>query len=641
LFLLQGSDRLIVKGSSETCLELRVKSMKILHLSLLAASTLPLLLGQGGDWPNVGNDPGGMRYSSLKQITPANVSKLVRAWTYDTGDPGGGFRGTEATPIVVNGLMYFSTPGGKVVALNAATGAEVWKYDLKEVTPSGRGAKYGVSFWPGDGNAAPRVVVATTDGLLLQLDSKTGKLFKDVGDNGVVDLKVGMVEKYGGGYTPGATPAIYKNLAIISPTTGEQGRYGIAGDPRAFDLKTGKEVWRFHTVPQPGEPEFSSWGPDGWQDRRGPGAWVPMTVDTQNGLVFVPLGNATDQNYGGSRPGKNLYATSLVALDATTGKLKWYYQTTHHDIYDWDVNAPPTLIEVTKDGKKIPAVAQSTKLGLLFILDRMTGKAIFGDEERPVPDTDAPGDHASPTQPFPLKPEPISRISMTREEVSKISPETEKTCKAQYDKLVQMGPYTPYGMTPSLVFPSSEGGGSWSGASFDPGLGYIFVNTRSVGTLAKLNPTTSSGILPSYAKQKIPFEDQNGYPCSAPPWGELMAVSAATGDIVWRVPLGEYKDLTAKGVPKTGTPNAGGPIITAGGVLFIGATADLMFRAFDPKTGKELWSTQLENSAVNTPLTYQAGGKQYVSVWAGGGLGDFKTSAAGQKTNLIVAYSLP
>jgi quinoprotein glucose dehydrogenase len=583
-----------------------------------------------------------MRYSPLSQITPANVSKLVRAWTYDMGEPGGGFRGTEATPIVVNGIMYFSTPGGKEVALNAATGAEVWKYDLKEVTASGKGAKYGVSYWPGDGKSAPRVVVATTDGLLIQLDARTGKLFRNVGDNGVVDLKVGMVEKYGGGYTPGSTPAIYRNLAIISPTTGEQGRYGIAGDPRAFDLQTGKEVWRFHTVPQPGEADFASWGIDGWQDRRGPGAWVPMTVDTANGLVFVPLGNATDQNYGGNRPGKNLYATSLIALDANTGKLKWYYQTTHHDIYDWDVNSPPTLIEVTRDGKKIPAVAQSTKLGLLFILDRLTGKAIFGDEERPIPDTDAPGDHASPTQPFPLKPEPIARISMTREEVSKISPETEKTCREQYDRAVQMGPYTPYGMMPSLVFPSSEGGGSWSGASFDPGLGYIFVNTRSVGTMAKLNPTTSSGLLPSYAKQKIPFEDQNGYPCSAPPWGELMAVSASSGDIVWRVPLGEYKELTAKGIPKTGTPNAGGPIITAGGVLFIGATADLMFRAFDPKTGKELWSTQLENSAVNTPITYSAGsGRQYVAVWAGGGLGDFKTSAVGQKTNLIVAYSLP
>jgi len=616
--------------------------MKTLRISVMAASAAALLLAQSGDWPNVGNDPGGMRFSSLTQITPANVNKLVRAWTYDMGDPGGGFRGTEATPIVVNGVMYFSTPGGKEVALNAATGAEIWKFDLKDVTATGRGAKYGVSYWPGSGSTAPRVVVATTDGLLIQLDAKTGKLFKDVGDNGIVDLKVGMVEKYGGGYTPGATPAIYKNLAIISPTTGEQGRYGIAGDPRAFDLQTGKEVWRFHTVPQPGEPGFPSWGVDGWQDRRGPGSWVPMTVDSANGLVFVALGNATDQNYGGSRPGANLYACSLVALDANTGKMKWYYQTTHHDIYDWDVNAPPTLIEVTKDGKKVSAVAQSTKIGLMFVLDRLTGKAVWGDEERAIPNTDAPGDQAAATQPFPLKPAPISRISMTRDEVSKISPETEKTCKAQYDKAVQMGPYTPYGMMPSLVFPSSEGGGSWSGASFDPSLGYIIVNTRSVGTLAKLNPTTSSGVLPSYAKQKIPFEDQNGYPCSAPPWGELMAISATTGDIAWRVPLGEYKDLTAKGVPKTGTPNAGGPIITAGGVLFIGATADLMFRAFDPKTGKELWSIQLENSAVNTPITYSAGsGKQYVAVWAGGGLGDFKTSAVGQKTNLIVAYALP
>jgi glucose dehydrogenase len=612
------------------------------RLSLLTVLTASGLAAQSADWPVIGGDLGSTRYSGMTQITPANVGKLTRAWTYNTGDPGGGFRGIEATPIVVGGVMYFSTPGRAVVALNAATGAEIWKYDLKEVTETGRGAKYGVSFWQGDGRAAPRIVVATTDGLLIQLDAKSGRLYKDVGKEGVIDLKVGMVEKFGsGGYTPGATPAIYKNLAIISPTTGEQGRYGIAGDPRAFDLQTGKEVWRFHTVPQPGEPYFSSWGPDGWQDRRGPGSWVPMTVDNANGMVFVALGNATDQNFGGSRPGANLYATSLIALDAATGKLKWYYQTTHHDIYDWDVNAPPTLIDVTKDGKKVPAIAQSTKQGLLFILERMTGKAMFGDEERPIPNTDAPGDKAWPTQPFPVRPEPISRVSMTREEVSKISPETEKTCKEQYDRLVQMGPYTPYGMTPSLVFPSSEGGGSWSGASFDPGLGLIIVNTRSVGTLAKLNPSMSSGVLPSYAKRKIPFEDQNGYPCSAPPWGELMAVSATSGDIVWRVPLGEYKDLTAKGVPKTGTPNAGGPVITAGGVLFIGATADLMFRAFDPKTGKELWSTQLENSAVNSPLTYEAGGKQYVSVWAGGGLGDFKTSAKGQGTNLIVAYALP
>jgi quinoprotein glucose dehydrogenase len=368
-----------------------------------------------------------------------------------------------------------------------------------------------------------------------------------------------------------------------------------------------------------------------------------MTVDNANGLVFIPLGNATDQNYGGSRPGDDLYATSLIALEADTGKLKWYYQLTHHDIFDWDVNAPPTLIEVNKDGKKIPAIAQSTKQGLMFIFNRLTGEPVFGAEERPVPPTDAPGDKAAPTQPFPLKPVPISRVSMTREEVSKISLETEKNCKAQYDKAVNAGPYTPYLMVPSIVFPSSEGGGSWSGASYDPGLGYIFVNTRSLGTVAQLQPTLSSGLLPSYAKRKIPFDDQDGYPCSAPPWGELMAIDANTADVVWRVPLGEYKELTAKGIPKTGTPNAGGPIITAGGVLFIGSTVDFQFRAFNPKTGNELWSTTLENNAVATPITYQGkNGKQYVATAAGGGLDNFiKPSPKTQGGVFLVAFTLP
>ncbi len=612
------------------------------RMAILIAATLPLASGQA-DWPNFGNDPGGTKYSTLKQITPGNVNKLVRAWTYDTGDTGGGFRGWQVTPLVINGVMYFSTMSGKLVALNAETGAEIWKFEANTVTPNGRFAARGISYWPGDGQTPPAIVANTTNGILIQVDVKTGKLANRFGRDWVVDLRKGIAEKYGNNYPMATMPAIYKNLAIVIPMTGEQGRYGIPGDPRAFDLGTGEEIWRFHTVPQPGEPGFGSWGPDGWQDRRGPGGWVPMTVDTENGLVFIPLGNATDQNYGGSRPGEDLYATSLIALDAKTGKLKWYYQLTHHDIFDWDVNAPPTLIEVHKDGKKIPAIAQSTKQGLLFIFNRLTGEPVFGAEERPVPPTDAPGDKAAPTQPFPVKPPPISRVSMSREEVSKISPETEKNCKAQYDTAVNAGPYTPYLMVPSIVFPSSEGGGSWSGASYDPGLGYIFVNTRSLGTMAQLQPSLSSGLLPSYAKRKIPFNDPNGYPCSAPPWGELMAIDANTANIVWRVPLGEYKDLTAKGVPKTGTANAGGPIVTAGGVLFIGSTVDYQFRAFDPKTGKEIWSTTLENNAVATPLTYQGrNGKQYVATVAGGGLDDFvKPAPATKGPVLLVAFTLP
>lgn len=615
--------------------------MKWLGISCMFLSLSALPLCAQADWPNVGNDPGGMKYSTLTQITPANVNKLVKIWSYDTGDPAGGFRGWEITPIVIKNVMYFPTTGKKIVALNGENGKEIWKVDLTQLGVSGAGAKYEVDYWPGDGSAKPRIVVATTDGFLLQLDAKTGELFRGVGKDGLVDLKVGMTEKYGGGYEPVAR-AIYKNLIIFAPATGEQGRYGIAGDPRAFDLTTGKEVWRFHSVPQPDDPNFNTWGPEGWQDRRGPGSWVPMTVDVPNGIVYVAFGNATDQNFGGSRPGRDLYACSVVALDANTGKMKWYFQATHHDVYDWDMNAPPTLIDVKKDGKVIPAIAQSTKVGYLYILNRLTGEPVFGVEERPVPQSDAPGEKSSPTQPYPLKPEAIARVSMTRDEVSRISPETIKDCQVQYDKAVQMGPNTPYLMVPSLVFPSSEGGGSWSGASFDPKLGLILVNTRSLGTMGQLQPTKSSNILDSYAKRKIPFEDKDGYPCSAPPWGELMAIDANTADMVWRVPLGEYKELTKRGIPVTGTANAGGPVITASGLIFIGATSDLMFRAFEEKTGKQLWSTQLSNNSVDTPMTYQgANGKQYVAAVVSSGLDNFNMPKVDPGTDQIVVFGLP
>lgn len=615
-------------------------TLKATTAFLLALSPAALLAQK--NWEGVGNDPGGMKYSTLTQITPANVSKLTKAWTYDTGDPGGGFRGWEVTPIVINNIMYFPTMGKKIVALAGDTGKEIWKVDLKSIGVNGAGAKYGVSYWPGSNGAAPRIVVATQDGFLIQLDAKTGELFKGVGDNGLINLKTGVTERFGPQYTPGATPAIYKNLAIFSPTTGEQGRYGIAGDIRAFDLTTGKQVWGFHTVPHPGDTNFGTWGDEGWQDRRGPGSWVPMTVDTQNGLVFIALGNATDQNFGGSRPGKDLYACSVIALDANTGEFKWYFQATHHDIYDWDMNAPPTLIEVKKDGKTIPAIAQSTKLGYMFILNRLTGEAMFGAEERPVPQSDAPGEKSWPTQPYPLKPVAISRVSMTRDEVSRISPETIKSCQAQYDKAVQMGPNTPYLMVPSIVFPSSEGGGSWSGASYDPKQSLILVNTRSLGTMGVLQPQKSSNLLDSYAKRKIPFNDPQGYPCSAPPWGELMAIDANTADVKWRVPLGEYKELTAKGVPITGTANAGGPIITASGLIFIGATADLMFRAFDEKTGKQLWSTQLSNNSVDTPMTFMgANGKQYVTAVITSGLDDFNKPSVAPGTDQLITFALP
>jgi quinoprotein glucose dehydrogenase len=587
-----------------------------------AGAAVPARAPGPHDWPTVGNDPGSMKYSALSQITPANVTQLATAWTYDMGVPASGY---TITPIVINNVMYLPIQGTIIVALQADSGKELWKYDLKnlkDIGPNPSAGGRGISYWSGTGRVAPRIVIDTTNGFLVQLDARTGEPIP--GPAGMINLATGVTEKFGGGYTTNTPPAIYKNLAIIAARTGEQGRYGLPGDPRAFDLLTGKEVWRFHVVPHPGDENFGTWGLNGWQDRRGPGVWVPMTVDPVNDLVLIPLGNATDQNYGGNRPGENLYATTLLVLRASTGKRVWHQQLTHHDIYDWDVNCPPALIEATKDGKKIPAVAQMTKQGMLFMFDRLTGEPLFGMEERPVPRFDAPGDQAWPTQPFPVKPAGLTRDGMTRKEVSKISPEAEKYCTELFDKSVNMGPYTPYGMLPSLVFPGSEGGGSWAGVAADPARELVFLNTRHLGVIAQLQPSMSSGVLPSFGKQKVPtnfYVDPQGYPCNAPPWSELVAVSTSTGDIVWRTPLGEYPELKAKGIPSTGTAvNDGGPIATASGLVFIGATTDFGFRAFDAKTGKELWRATLPEDSLMTPLTYQgANGKQFVATVAGGG----------------------
>jgi quinoprotein glucose dehydrogenase len=559
------------------------------------------------DWAVVAGDLGGMKYSPVDQITTANVSKLTQAWSYQPGGP---------SPIVIDNVMYFAA-AGTVVALKADAGTELWKFRLSEATAGGA-IRRGMTYWPGTPPHAPRVLVTLGVGKLVQLDAKTGKLVPDVG---VIDLENGIMSRIpdGEAYTIASPVAVYKNLAIFPGRTGEHNRWGIPGDLRGFDLLTGKEVWRFHTVPQPGDPNFGTWGLNGWQDRKGPGSWQPLTVDNENGLVFVALGNAVDQNYGNSRPGANLYSASVVALEAATGKYRWHFQTAHHDIYDGDLNAPPMFAEVNRNGQKIPAIVQMTKVGLLFFLNRLTGEPIFGVEERPVPPTDALGDAAWPTQPFPVKPEPITRLSMTRAEVSKISPEAEKYCMEIYDQVVQMGPYTPYGMVPSISFPGSTGGGSNHGGAFDPGRGMVFATARNVATIGQLSAMLSSDVLPSFGKTKMPFDyylDRDGYPCNVPPWAELFGINANTGDIVWRVPLGEYKELSAKGIPKTGTAtNSGAPLATAGGLVFIGGTADGQFRAFDAMTGKELWSASPGFDVSANAVSYKgANGKQYIAI---------------------------
>jgi quinoprotein glucose dehydrogenase len=365
-------------------------------------------------------------------------------------------------------------------------------------------------------------------------------------------------------------------------------------------------------------------------------------VDTKLGLVYIPTGNPADSYYGGDRPGDNLYSASIIALDALSGKLRWARQIVHHDLWDYDMSAPPALVEVKRNGKTIPALAQITKESLLFILDRRTGEPVFGIEERPVPKGDVPGEWYSPTEPFPLKPAPLSPLSLNSDELSKRSPEAEKFCRDWFSTLHNNGPFTPYGTTPTLLIPGSQGGGNWGGVSFDPKLGLIFANTNNIAAVGRMVPRTD-GVLP-YRNDggSTRFIDQQGYPCTAPPWAQLAAINANTGDIVWQSVLGSYDELEAQGLKNTGAIAMGGPIVTAGNLVFIAATTDSKFRAFESRNGKELWVTKLDAGGTTVPMTYMgSNGKQYVVVAAGGtNRWGMIAGTAGHNADTLIAFAL-
>jgi len=605
---------------------------------LAALITLASLAYAQTDWPVYGHDPGGSRFSPLKQITTANVVKLQRAWTYHTGETGPQF---ETTPIVVGGMMYLSTQRNRIVALEPETGKEIWSYDPKVARPRDH---RGVAYWPGDARTPARIIFGTGDGRLIALDARTGKLVREFGDGGEVNLRAGVADRFPNAtYSITSPPAIYRDLVIVGPNTQEGPTLGPSGDPRAFDARTGKLVWRFHTVPQPGEPGSETWGPDGGKDRSGPSLWGIINVDSERGLVILSTGNPADSFYGADRKGTNLYANCVIALDAATGKLRWYNQIVHHDIFDYDVPGNPTLIEAAQNGRRMPAVAQITKMGLLFILDRETGKPVFGVEERRVPPSDVPGEEAWPTQPFPLKPPPLARTSIRREELTHRTPEAERYCRDLFDQLQGGAVFTPNGTKKSLTFPGLMGGGNWGGVSFDPTLGYVFVNTSSMGGIGQMVPAAPGSPLPyrnETAYQR--FLDPGGYPCQQPPWGELSAVDMATGDIVWRVPLGNFDELESQGLKNTGTPNVGGSVATAGGLVFIAATNDARLRAFDSRTGNPLWAARLDATGNASPITYQGrDGQQYVVIAAGGpdhlrNVGDNSAN----KADTLIAFSL-
>ena len=487
-------------------------------------------------------------------------------------------------------------------------------------------------------------MLATAEGRLIALDAQTGKPVAGFGDNGAIDLRNGVADRFPrAGYSMTSPPAIYRDLVIVGPNTQEGPALGPSGDPRAFDARTGKLVWEFHAVPQPGEPGHDTWGPEGWKDRAGPSLWGLMNIDTERGLVVLSTGNPADSFYGGDRPGTNLYANCVIALDAATGKLKWSYQIVHHDIFDYDVPGNPALIEAGPAGKRVPAVAQITKMGLLFLLDRVTGKPIFGVKETPVPPSDVPGESAWPTQPFPVKPPPLARTSVTRDELTHRTPEAERYCRELFDKLHVGTVFTPYGTKTTLVFPGAMGGGNWGGVSFDPRLGYVFVNTSNMGAIGHMTPSPAGSPMPyrnesGYAR----FLDPDHYPCQQPPWGELTAVDTATGEIAWKTTLGNFDELAAQGMTNTGTPNVGGSIATAGGLVFIAATNDAKLRAFDSRTGREVWAGRLDATGNATPITYQGrDGQQYVVIAAGGpahlrNVGDTSANTG----DSVIAFSL-
>jgi quinoprotein glucose dehydrogenase len=537
----------------------------------------------------------------------------------------------QVTPIVVNGVMYLPA-GNKVVALDPDTGKEVWRYDM----PGGLMASArGVAYWPGDRNNPPRTIF-TAGNKMVALNAQTGKLDPGFGKEGEMTMDIEFA----------GVPTIFKNLIFTGMNMfgpGEEHVHyqdevpgGPPGDSRAYDARTGKKLWEFHAIPRPGELNHGDWQGDSWKNRTGNNMWsYAMTVDEQRGIVYMPMGGPAANYYGGDRKGKNLYANSIVAVDANTGKLKWYFQTVHHELWDYDLPPDPALIDIVKDGKKIPALAQAGKSGYLFILDRVTGKPVFGVEERPVPQSTVPGEETSPTQPFPLKPPPLARVSIKRSDIvtaDETTPEHAKACQELWDKhgFQESGPFTPWAFaatgTPAhetISFPGPTGGTNWGGVATDQKLGYVFVNSQDspgTGWIRKNPDAGKEGQLP-YDKAPGFFSFAvGGLPCVKPPWERLFAVNANTGDIVWQVPLGITETLPP-GKQNTGRAGAfAGPIATAGGLVFIGATGDNRFRAFDSKTGKELWSVKLDYTATAVPITYQGKtGKQYVSIVAAGG----------------------
>jgi quinoprotein glucose dehydrogenase len=670
------------------------------------------------DWPAYGGHDG-THYSSLSQINRDNVKGLVVAWKYDTGEVGG----IEANPIIVGKVLYTTTPGRSVIALDAATGKLIWKF---EADLEGRVLSRGVSYWT-DGHQGR--IFAGARNYLYALDATTGKVIPSFGEQGRIDLRKGLREPHEQQSVDLTTPgSIYKDLIIVGGANPET-HPAPPGDIRAFDVRTGVLRWSFHTIPRPGEYGYDTWPKDAWKNAGAANNWAGMTVDVNRGIVYVPTGSAVFDFYGGDRIGNDLFADSLIALDAETGKRIWHFQGVHHDLWDRDFPAPPALVTVTHAGQRVDAIAQTTKSGLLYVFDRSTGKSLFPIQELPFPKSNVPGEVTSPTQPFTTLPAPYTQQSTTVDTLTNRTPEAHAWAVKQFTSMIGGGQFVPPSVDKLTVdMPGFAGGGEWGGVAVDPSTGVLYVNANDTAWLIGLTVPPPAGSLgekvyqsqcsgchginragsppaipalegiegiltdqeiagvirqgrgrmPPFnsltdeqvqavvryltrapeeeehprhetagedGKDDMPykgmgfrrFTDPEGYPATAPPWGTLSAIDLNTGQYLWKIPFGTYPELVAKGMADTGSDNYGGPVVTDGGLLFIGASVfDEKFHAYDKTTGKLLWETALPFSGLATPSTYMVNGKQYVVIAAGGGQSSRKPSGG-----VYVAFTLP
>jgi quinoprotein glucose dehydrogenase len=689
------------------------------------------------DWRVTGGAPTNDRYSTLDQINRANVSQLTVAWTYHTGDtPAGGRSEIQATPIVVDSVLYTTTPALAVIALRADSGTLRWRFDPFAGRTRELHANRGVVYWAEGGD---RRILFTAGRRLYALDAPTGRPIVTFGDSGSVDLGAGLgrevpvdsAESASEGYVIATSPGVVFEDLLIQGTRVGESEGAAPGHVRAYDVRSGRVRWTFHTIPQRGEPGSDTWPNDAWKTAGGANSWPGMSVDTRRGIVYVPTGSASPDFYGGARRGANLYANTLLALDARTGRRIWHFQTVHHDLLDRDLPAAPNLLTVRHGGRAVDAVAQITKTGFVFVFDRENGRPLFPVQERPVPATDLNGEESWPTQPVPAKPAPFARQTMTEADLTDLSPAAHEAALRRFRVLRNDGLFTPPSMKGSIVLPGFDGGGEWGGAAVDRETGVLYVNASDVPWIAAMRPMTlgalggltlgsgadvyaafcagchgadrrgdgdgvpplsgvgarlsaaqikaviarGRGFMPGFRDLPEPervavadyllgrparirpnvaapsaglasaspyrfagyerWKGPDGYPAIKPPWGTLSAIDLNTGEYRWRIPLGEFPALTARGLAPTGTELYGGPIVTAGGLVFIAAAQDEKLRAFDKATGKLLWEAKLPAAGYATPSTYAVGGRQLVVIAAGGGKLGSKSS------DTYVAFALP